>query len=113
MKRAGCADLREPRQGSEGARYPRHCGRTGELRNRLGGAFGGALAVRVEGKRQGPPKLHDLPSLQKLCSSRFGWPAGKTLQVAQELYDGPGKKIIAYPRGRVLGHWAASPDSDA
>src|SRR6266567_2756392 len=40
--------------------------------------FAGALAVRVEDKRQGPPKLHDLPSLQKLCSSRFGWSASKT-----------------------------------
>src|SRR5258708_1853898 len=66
--------------------------------------FEGALAVRVEDKRQGPPKLHDLPSLQKLCGARFGWPATKTLEVAQELYDGQGKKIITYPRaeGRYL-----------
>ena len=63
--------------------------------------FEGALGVRVEDKRQRPPKLHDLPSLQKLCSSRFGWPAAKTLEVAQELYDGPGKKIITYPRAEV------------
>jgi DNA topoisomerase-3 len=63
--------------------------------------FEGALGVRVEDKRQGPPKLHDLPSLQKLCSSRFGWPATKTLEVAQELYDGQGKKIITYPRAEV------------
>ena len=63
--------------------------------------YEGALAVRVEDKRQGPPKLHDLPSLQKLCGSRFGWPAGKTLEVAQELYDGQGKKIITYPRAEV------------
>jgi DNA topoisomerase-3 len=63
--------------------------------------FEGALAVRVEDKRQGPPKLHDLPSLQKLCSSRFGWPASKTLEVAQQLYDGAGKKIITYPRAEV------------
>src|ERR1700688_2141541 len=63
--------------------------------------FEGALAVRVEDKRQGPPKLHDLPSLQKLCSSRSGWPARKTLDVAQELYDGQGKKIITYPRAEV------------
>src|SRR5712691_12291155 len=61
----------------------------------------GALGVRIEDKRQGPPKLHDLPSLQKLCSSRFGWPASKTLDVAQELYDGQGKKIITYPRAEV------------
>src|SRR6478752_4810254 len=63
--------------------------------------FEGALAVRVEDKRQGPPKLHDLPSLQKLCSSRFGLSASKTLEVAQELYDGQGKKIITYPRAEV------------
>src|SRR6202166_4494905 len=63
--------------------------------------FEGAPAVRVEDKRQGPPKLHDLPSLQKLCGSRFGWPASKTLEVAQELYDGQGKKIITYPRAEV------------
>ena len=49
-------------------------------------------------KRQVPPKLHDLPSLQKLCGSRFGWSASKTLEVAQELYDGQSKKIITYPR---------------
>lgn len=63
--------------------------------------FEGPLAVRVEDKRQGPPKLHDLPSLQKLCASRFSWPAAKTLEVAQELYDGQGKKIITYPRAEV------------
>src|SRR5712672_1301317 len=63
--------------------------------------FKGPLGVRVEEKRQGPPKLHDLPSLQKFCSSRFGWPAAKTLEMAQELYDGQGKKIITYPRAEV------------
>jgi DNA topoisomerase IA len=57
--------------------------------------------VRVEEKRQKPPKLHDLPSLQKLCGSRFGWSAAKTLELAQELYDGQGKKIITYPRAEV------------
>src|SRR6202051_3305836 len=63
--------------------------------------FQGPLGMRVEDKKQGPPKLHDLPSLQKLCSSRFGWSAAKTLEVAQELYDGQGKKIITYPRAEV------------
>jgi DNA topoisomerase-3 len=42
-----------------------------------------------------------LPSLQKLCGSRFGWSASKTLEVAQELYDGQGKKVITYPRAEV------------
>ena len=63
--------------------------------------FTGPLGLRVEDKKQGPPKLHDLPSLQKLCSSRFGWSAAKTLEIAQELYDGQGKKIITYPRAEV------------
>ena len=63
--------------------------------------FEGPLGVRVEDKRQSPPRLHDLPSLQKLCSARFGWPASKTLEVAQELYDGAGKKILTYPRAEV------------
>jgi len=36
-----------------------------------------------------------------LCNSRFGWPANKTLDVAQELYDGEGKKIITYPSAEV------------
>jgi DNA topoisomerase-3 len=63
--------------------------------------FEGPLGVRVEDKRQAPPRLHDLPSLQKLCSARFGWSAAKTLEVAQELYDGQGKKIITYPRAEV------------
>src|SRR4029078_10362680 len=63
--------------------------------------FEGPLGVRVEDKRQGPPRLHDLPSLQKLCSTRFGWSAARTLEVAQERYDGEGKKIITYPRAEV------------
>ncbi len=63
--------------------------------------FEGPLGVRVEDRRQRPPRLHDLPSLQKLCSARFGWTASKTLAVAQELYDGEGKKILTYPRAEV------------
>ncbi len=63
--------------------------------------FEGPLGVRVEDRRQRPPRLHDLPSLQKLCSARFGWSASKTLEVAQELYDGTGRKILTYPRAEV------------
>ncbi len=63
--------------------------------------YEGPLGVKVEDKRQAPPRLHDLPSLQKLCGSRFGWSAAKTLEVAQELYDGTGKKVITYPRAET------------
>src|SRR6201993_3548355 len=65
------------------------------------GGFAGALAVSIADKRQGPTKRHDLPSPTKLCGSLFGWTASKTLEVAQELYDGQGKKIITYPRAEV------------
>lgn len=68
---------------------------------RKASGFEGPLRLSVEDKRQSPPKLHDLPSLQKLCATRFGWSASKTLDVAQELYDGSGKKIITYPRAEV------------
>jgi DNA topoisomerase len=61
--------------------------------------FTGPLTVRVEEKRQAPSRrLHGLPTLQKLCGSRFGWSAARTLEVAQELYDGEGKRLITYPR---------------
>jgi DNA topoisomerase-3 len=63
--------------------------------------FEGPLTVRVEDKRQGPPRLFDLPALQKLCGARFGWSAARTLEVAQALYDGQGKKIITYPRAET------------
>jgi len=67
----------------------------------LAEGFAGPLAVEVEDKRQGPPRLHDLPSLQRLCGSRFGWSASRTLEVAQALYDGQGKKVITYPRAET------------
>src|SRR5436305_981281 len=61
----------------------------------------GPLGVSVEHRRQGPPRLFDLPALQKTCSQRWGWNADKTLSVAQELYDGDGKKLITYPRAEA------------
>ncbi|GLR79545.1 DNA topoisomerase [Azospirillum oryzae] len=61
----------------------------------------GPLTVTVEEKRQAPPKLYDLPSLQKTCGQRWGWTADRTLAVAQELYDGEGKKLITYPRAEA------------
>ena len=67
----------------------------------LAEGFSGPLAVKVEDKRQSPPRLHDLPSLQRLCGSRFGWSAARTLELAQALYDGEGKKVITYPRAET------------
>ncbi len=67
----------------------------------LAEGYAGPLCVTVEDRRQAPPRLHDLPSLQKLCATRFGWTATRTLEVAQALYDGAGRKIITYPRAEV------------
>jgi DNA topoisomerase-3 len=61
----------------------------------------GPLSVSVEHRRQAPPRLFDLPSLQKTCGQRWGWSAEKTLSIAQELYDGDGKKLITYPRAEA------------
>ena len=63
--------------------------------------YRGPLGVSVEHCRQGPPKLFDLPALQKTCGQRWGWTADKTLSIAQELYDGDGKKLITYPRAEA------------
>ncbi len=63
--------------------------------------YRGSLGVSVEHCRQGPPKLFDLPALQKTCGQRWGWTADKTLSIAQELYDGDGKKLITYPRAEA------------
>lgn len=60
--------------------------------------FEGVLKAQKKIKHTKPPKLLDLPELQKICSRKWGWTANKTLDIAQELYDGNGKKIQTYPR---------------
>src|SRR4051794_37646516 len=67
----------------------------------LAEGFRGPLSVEVEARRQAPPRLLDLPALQKACGRRWGWTADRTLTVAQELYDGEGKKLITYPRAEA------------
>lgn len=42
-----------------------------------------------------PPKLFDLTTLQVECNKKFAFPAEKTLNLAQKLYE---KKLISYPR---------------
>ncbi len=46
--------------------------------------------------RQSPPRLYDLTSLQREANSRFGFPAGMTLSIAQALYEK--HKMLTYPR---------------
>lgn len=46
--------------------------------------------------RQSAPRLYDLTTLQREANGRFGFPAGKTLKVAQSLYEK--HKALTYPR---------------
>lgn len=61
----------------------------------------GPLEVEATRKRRGPPGLFDLPELQQACSRRFGWTSSRTLELAQSLYDGEGRKILTYPRAET------------
>ncbi|MBF0543477.1 MAG: DNA topoisomerase 3 [Candidatus Riflebacteria bacterium] len=47
-------------------------------------------------KKQPPPFLYDLTTLQREANSKFGYSASNTLQIAQILYEK--KKVITYPR---------------
>ena len=71
--------------------------RAEKLRTAVEG-YEGPLKTEKKIKKTKPPRLLDLPELQKICARRWGWSADKTLNIAQELYDGEGKKIQTYPR---------------
>ena len=60
-------------------------------------------SVTKEKKRELPPFLFSLTDLQQEANKRFGFPAKKTLNLAQSLYQD--KKCLSYPRtdSRVLG----------
>lgn len=60
------------------------------------GKKGKIIALQEKAKKEKPPLLYDLTSLQREASSRWGWPASKTLRTAQALYEE--KKVLSYPR---------------
>lgn len=61
-------------------------------------------SVSREEKRELPPQLYDLTTLQREASSLLGFTADKTLKTAQTLYEK--HKLITYPRtdSRYLSH---------
>ncbi len=61
-------------------------------------------SVKNEEKRELPPQLYDLTTLQREASSMLGFSADKTLRTAQSLYEK--HKLITYPRtdSRYLSH---------
>lgn len=55
-----------------------------------------ARSVTVEAKKEQPPQLYDLTSLQREANRKLGFTADKTLKIAQDLYEK--WKAITYPR---------------
>lgn len=61
-------------------------------------------SAESEEKRELPPQLYDLTTLQREANSMLGFTADKTLKTAQALYEK--QKLITYPRtdSRYLSH---------
>lgn len=53
------------------------------------------ISVTKEQKKEQPPKLYDLTTLQREANRLFGYTAKQTLDYAQTLYE---KKLLTYPR---------------
>lgn len=64
---------------------------------------GQVQSLTKEKKKELPPLLFSLTDLQQEANKKFGFPAKKTLNIAQGLYQD--KKCLSYPRtdSRVLG----------
>ena len=52
-------------------------------------------SVTKEQKKEQPPKLYDLTTLQREANRLLGYTAKQTLDYAQSLYE---KKLLTYPR---------------
>ena len=52
--------------------------------------------IERETKKEEPPPLHSLTSLQREANKIFGFSAKRTLEIAQKLYED--YKVISYPR---------------
>ena len=68
-----------------------------------GHATGGhILNVEAKSKKEPPPLLHDLSSLQQEANKRKGYTADQTLAILQNLYE---SKLVTYPRtgSRYIG----------
>ena len=80
---------RRSASGSPPRRRRRPCGRPVPL--------GPAVCTSVtrEQKKEAPPKLYDLTTLQREANRVFGYTAKQTLDYAQSLYE---KKLLTYPR---------------
>lgn len=53
--------------------------------------------VTTKQKKENPPKLHSLSSLQTLANKKYKYSPSDVLRIVQELYDTP-LKLVTYPR---------------
>jgi DNA topoisomerase-3 len=60
------------------------------------GRDGRVVQAERREKREPPPLLYDLTSLQRRANQRFGFSAARTLELAQALYER--HKLLTYPR---------------
>ena len=68
-----------------------------------GHALGGHVkSVEAKAKKEPPPLLHDLSSLQQEANKKKGYTADQTLGILQNLYE---SKLVSYPRtgSRFIG----------
>lgn len=63
---------------------------------RAAGEFKGPVSVSCEPKRAAPPELFEANSLQRAGATNWGWPADKTLEIADSVRL---KGLITYIRG--------------
>ena len=66
-----------------------------KLRMRCVGADATVISVKQEKKKESPPKLYDLTTLQREANRLFSYTAQQTLDCLQMLYE---KKLATYPR---------------
>ena len=66
------------------------------IQKKIDGQTGKIVKADIKEKKQMPPLLYDLTSLQRDCNKHFSASAADTLNVAQELYEK--HKLITYPR---------------
>jgi DNA topoisomerase-3 len=59
------------------------------------GRRGAVAQVETQAHRERPPLLYDLTALQRAANARYAFPAARTLELAQALYE---RKVLTYPR---------------
>ncbi|MCU6708171.1 DNA topoisomerase 3 [Paenibacillus sp. J5C_2022] len=70
--------------------------RAGKLAEKVKGKPGTVVSYEVKDVKEYPFKLYDLTLLQREANAKLGFPAKKTLDLAQSLYEK--HKVITYPR---------------